>query len=205
MKSSFFYYQKKKQKAFSLAEVLLAAFTLSVGLTATAALVASSIEKTYGNRDAAIGVELAQEGIELVRNVRDQNFAQEKEGIPSGQGFSGFSETDKHCRMNSSDNLFTCYPSQGTPASRSYFLDEPASPGAGGRYQHTSATRRFGRYIYIDYNDAAKNARVVSYVFWGWTNDNAMPSFIPNNGGTTSCTLENKCVFSEVFFSRWVR
>ncbi len=203
--STFFQNKKNKQRAFSLGEVLLAAFVLSVGLTAATALVATSVGKTYDNRDAAIGVELAQEGIELVRNVRDQNFAQEKDGIPSGQGFSGFSETDKHCRMDSNEDLFTCYPSQGTPGTRSYYLDDPASPASGSRYQHTAATRRFARYIYIDYNDTNKNARVVSYVFWDWTNGGAMPAFVPSDGGTSSCTLANKCAFSEVFFSRWIR
>jgi hypothetical protein len=195
--------QKKTRRAFSLGEVLVAAFVLTVGLTATTALIVSSIGNAYDNRDAVIAAELAQEGVELVRNVRDQNFAFEADGIPSGEGFAGFSEADQHCRMDSSDTIFTCSGGQGTPSSNRYYLDEPTTPSMGQRYTHTPANRRFARYIYIDYDNTAKNARVISFTFWDWTNVDAMPSYISSSGNTSSCTLESKCVFSEAFFTKW--
>jgi len=196
---------KKTRKAFSLGEVLVSAFVLTVGLTATTALIVGSISNSYDNREAVIASELAQEGVELVRNVRDQNFALEADGIPAGQGFAGFSAADKHCHMDANDTIFTCTPSQGTPgnSSNKYYLTVPDFPAIGQRYTHSSAPSRFARYIYIDYVAANQNARVVSYVFWDWTNPNAMPAYIPANGNTSSCTLVNKCVFSEAFFTKW--
>lgn len=195
--------KKKTRKAFSLGEVLVAAFVLTVGLTATTALIVSSIEHAYDNREAIIAAELAQEGVELIRNVRDQNFALEADGTPAGQGFAGFSEPDKHCLMNSDDTSFTCTPSQGSPTSRGYYLQVPSFPGLGERFSHTVAVSRFARYIYIDYSIANNNARVISFAFWDWTNGDSMPSYIPGNGNTSSCTLANKCIFSEAFFTQW--
>jgi Tfp pilus assembly protein PilV len=197
---------KKLRKAFSLGEVLISAFILTVGLTATTALIAASISNAYDNREAVIAAELAQEGVELIRNVRDQNFALEAEGIPAGQGFAGFSESDKHCRMNSDDTIFTCTTSQGTPGSSSnkYYLSTPDYPGIGQRFAHTASQSRFGRYIYIDYSTANLNAEVISYVFWDWGNPGSMPPSIRSNGKDTSrCTLSNKCIFSEAFFTKW--
>ncbi len=195
--------KKKIRKAFSLGEVLVASFVLTVGLTATTALIVRSIENAYDNREAIIAAELAQEGVELVRNVRDQNFALEADGTPAGQGFAGFVQADKHCRMDSSDSLFTCNPSQGNPSGRSYYLQVPSFPGLGERFSHTAAVSRFARYIYIDYSAANNNARVISFVFWDWTNGASMPSYIPSTGNTSSCTLANKCIFSEAFFTQW--
>lgn len=194
---------KRLRRGFSLGEVLLASFVLTMGLTAATALIVSSVNHSYESRDAVIATELAQEGVELVRNVRDQNFALEKDGTPAGEGFDGFSATDKHCRMDSGDVLFTCQPSQGTPAGRMYYLSTPTYPDLGDRYTHTGTTHRFARYIYIDYDDANKNARVVSYAFWDWPSGGSMPGHVSSTGNTAACTLQNKCVFSEVLLTSW--
>lgn len=194
---------RKTRKAFSLGEVLVAAFVLTVGLTTTTALIVASIGNAYEARDTVIAAELAQEGVELVRNVRDQNFALEADGTPADSGFAGFSPTDKHCRMNADDTTLACTASLGTPTNNSYYLSAPTSPANGGRFAHTNSPSRFARYLYVDYNATAKNARVVSYVFWDWNATGAMPSYISANGNTTSCTLMSKCVFSEAFFTQW--
>ncbi len=197
--------KKKIHRGFSLGEVLIAAFVLTVGLTATTALIVSSISKAYDNREAVVAAELAQEGVELIRNVRDQNFALEADGIPAGAGFAGFSQADKHCRMNSDDTTFTCTPSQGTPSNNRYYLRVPDFPELGERFTDTGSVSRFARYIYIDYSPANNNATVISFVFWDWTNGSAMPPYITTNGNTGSCTLANKCIFSEAKFTQWNR
>jgi type II secretory pathway pseudopilin PulG len=65
----------KTKKGFSIAEVLLSIFLLSVGMIAIIALMASSIKNNANNRNSIIATQLAQEGIELVRNRRDLNIA----------------------------------------------------------------------------------------------------------------------------------
>lgn len=206
MSHTFFRKTKAMHKqGFSLGEVLMAAFVLTIGLTATTALIVGSIGNSYESRDAIIAAELAQEGVELVRNVRDQNFASERDGTPAGEGFAGFSTTDKHCTMDSGATSFNCHPSQGSPSLYRYYLATPTNPELGERYTHVASISRFARYIYIDYNDTNKNARVISYAFWDWENGSAMPSYVSGNGNTASCTLQNKCIFSETFLTKWSR
>jgi hypothetical protein len=200
---------KRVRKGFSFGEVLISAFVLTVGLTATSALVSSSLGYSYDNRDAVVATQLAQEGVELVRNIRDENFAIQKDCIedgaepcPGGDGFDGFDESQKNCRFDI-DGSFQCYASQGGPSSQRYYLTTPVNPVYGDRFEHTGTPDRFVRYTYVEYNDANKTAKVVAYVFWDWSNSNSMPSFVPSNGNTSNCTLANKCVFSEVFLTKW--
>jgi hypothetical protein len=197
----------KKKKAFSFGEVLLSAFVLAVGLTATTALIAKSLSYSYQNRDVVIASTLAQEGVELVRNVRDQNFATEKDGGDGGDGFKYFSKPDKHCHVDVDDGMsLNCSPSQGRPNTRGYYLRTPANPAGGDRFIHTTTPNRFLRYIYIDYDDSGGNmsAKVISYVVWDWDNPSNMPSSIhPSGQFTTNCTLANKCVYAEVYLTQW--
>ena len=74
-------------KGFSLMEALLATFLLSVGIVAVLSLMASSLRSSMVARDQEIATLLAQEGVELVRNVRDNNWADGNDSfnnLPSG-------------------------------------------------------------------------------------------------------------------------
>lgn len=173
-------------KGFSLGEVLLASFVLTVGLLSITALMASSLRNSLETRDAIIAAELAQEGIELVRNVRDNDLAS------GGDGFTAFNPGQKHCRRDHNDSLASldCNGSWGS-VSR-YYLQY-----TGGLYAHTStALTRFSRYIYVDYNPGQDESRIISFVYWGAT----LP---PTNGTTAICTVANKCVFTEVALTAW--
>jgi prepilin-type N-terminal cleavage/methylation domain-containing protein len=66
--------KSKNKKGFSLLEVIISAFVLSVGITAVLGLMASNIKYSIDSRNSIIASELAQEGAELVRNIRDNNF-----------------------------------------------------------------------------------------------------------------------------------
>ena len=63
----------KKIKGFSLIETLVATFVLATGLLAAASLIFYSIESSMDSRNQVIAANLAQEGAELVRNIRDNN------------------------------------------------------------------------------------------------------------------------------------
>lgn len=64
----------KNKKGFSFLEVMITIAVLSVGILGVLALVSSSMRYSMNARDSIIASELAQEGIELARNVRDNNF-----------------------------------------------------------------------------------------------------------------------------------
>ncbi|MCF7820663.1 MAG: prepilin-type N-terminal cleavage/methylation domain-containing protein [Candidatus Pacebacteria bacterium] len=63
-----------KHKAFSLVEVMVVVAILGVGMLAVAALVQQSIKVNNISKSRLTAQELVQEGVELIRWVRDNNF-----------------------------------------------------------------------------------------------------------------------------------
>lgn len=186
--------KKSARKGFLLAEILLAVFVLAIGLTSIIALIVNSLSYSLESQNIIVASQLAQEGIELVRNVRDNDFA-------AGVGHNGFanfpSPSNKHCYMDYNDSLTSlasnCNPSQGPAPSYTLTYDTMS-----GFYQHQgSSQERFSRYIYIDYDNTVgqEKATVRSFVYWG--------TFIPRNGVVADCTAGNKCVFNEVDLRGW--
>jgi Tfp pilus assembly protein PilV len=55
-------------------EAVISIFILSAGIVAVMSLVASSLRQAISAKDHQIAVLLAEEGIELVRNLRDNNW-----------------------------------------------------------------------------------------------------------------------------------
>lgn len=180
---------RKTYAGFSTPEVLLSIFVVAIGMVTIMTVMSSALRYSYSNQDIIIGTDLAQEGIELVRNVRDNDFAS------GGTGFALFSN-QRHCRIDWDDASTTldCQGGQGT-VSR-YNLNY-----TNGLYSHVGAgvaTGRYNRYIFINYDsNGGDRALVRSFVFWG---DGSLP---PNNGDPSSCTTVNSCVFSETFFTAW--
>ena len=172
-----------------MAEVLLSLFVLTIGLVTIVSVMAGSLRYSYDTRDTIIAAELAQEGVELVRNARDNNF---DPIVSGGTGFADFFPAQPHCRMNWDDASPTCFNAQG--AADNYYLQY-----SGGLYKRVDATKeRYSRYIYINHNNAVNNERAIvrSFVYWGaW-----MP---PNTGNPANCTAANKCVYAETFLTAW--
>ena len=166
-------------------EVLLSLFVLTVGLITIVSVMAGSLRYSYMTRDTIIAAELAQEGVELVRNVRDNDFI-------SGTGFSGFDVAKPHCRADWVDASFVCWPNQKPPSR--YYMQY-----SGGLYSHvTGVKERYSRYIYINYNDTvgSERATVRSFVYWG----TYMP---PDTGDPAGCNTASKCVYAETFLTAW--
>lgn len=61
------------KKGFSLIEVMIAVFVITVGIIGIYALVPRIVSIVFNNRDRFIASQLAREGVELVRNMRDNN------------------------------------------------------------------------------------------------------------------------------------
>jgi len=186
-------------RGFSLGEVILAGFVLTVGLLAISALMAKSLKYSFESRDAIIAVLLAQEGAELTRNVRDNDFAIGNDGFNSSDGFV---PSDKHCRISYDEAPYKmdCVSGNGNIPKNNlnrYYLEYTS-----GLYKHTGSSGRFSRYIYVDYDDAKKEATIKSFVYWGAKVSSDVPSDI-ESGVTVSCTVANKCVYTEVFLTSW--
>lgn len=75
------------EKSFTLIETLVAIFVLTSGILGVLALVSKTISGVAYSRQKFIATYLAQEGIEIVRNLRDGNLLKNqewKEGLNAG-------------------------------------------------------------------------------------------------------------------------
>ncbi len=190
----FFEKQKKTLRSFSMPEVMISMFVLAIGLVVIVAVMAGSLGYSYDTRDAIVGMGLAQEGVELVRNVRDSDFA------AGNNGFTRFSTSNKQCRIDWNDPITSldCAATQGS-ASR-YYLQYSGAPT--GVYAHNStAKQKYSRYIYIDYDNTTgeENALVRSFVYW---DSMGLPS---SNGDPATCNASKDCVYTEIFLTHWKR
>ena len=180
---------KKTLKAFSIPEVMLSMFVLSIGLVTIVAVMAGSLHYSYDTRDQIVAVGLAQEGVELIRNARDSGFAS-----GAGNGFDYFSDTNKYCRAqynSSQTSNIDCFSSPD-PANR-YYLQY-----SGGLYGHFNATKqRYSRFIYIDYDSTNGTAVVRSFVYWGTAD------IRPADGDPATCNASPTCVYTEIFLTSW--
>jgi prepilin-type N-terminal cleavage/methylation domain-containing protein len=67
-----------KSKAFTLVEVLIALFILTTALVAGLSTVNSGLSLTQVAKSKLIAANLTQEGIEIVRNIRDNNWLEQR-------------------------------------------------------------------------------------------------------------------------------
>ncbi|MCD6270344.1 prepilin-type N-terminal cleavage/methylation domain-containing protein [bacterium] len=67
-------HSKLCQKGFTLVEMLVAIFVFSVGVVGIFAILPSAIEVSSMNKNKIIASQLAREGIEIIRNIRDENW-----------------------------------------------------------------------------------------------------------------------------------
>ncbi|MFH1523315.1 MAG: hypothetical protein ABIE43_05905 [Patescibacteria group bacterium] len=75
---------------FSILEVIIAIFIITMGLIGVLSLIVQNVQVQYINKNNLIASQLAQEGLELTRNVRDKSWLD-----PSNPWvFTGIAEPD---------------------------------------------------------------------------------------------------------------
>lgn len=77
-----------QNKGFSLIEVLLSVFIITVAVLGLYNGVSYSFNSIEKAKNKLIATYLAEEGIELVKNIRDINFSSEEEDAKWNDGFS---------------------------------------------------------------------------------------------------------------------
>jgi len=108
MKNFFF---QKENSGFTLLEVLTSVFVLVITSLTIFSLLSASIFSLSSLKDRFVAFYLAQEGIEIVKNIRDSNFLQgaswlsgigtgDKQGDYSSTSLSPYSDT--YLKQNSS-------------------------------------------------------------------------------------------------------
>jgi len=146
----------RKNLGFSILEIVVASGLVTVGLIGLASLVIYNIQAFSINRDNLIAAQLAKEGIELVRNIRDTNWRDStktwKEDIVSDGTYTIYYDNPRST-INSSAN------SVDDAAARLYI-------NVNGFYQHGSGTpTQFFRLISIT-EDTNDYITVLAHVRW---------------------------------------
>ncbi len=68
---------KNNKKGFTLIEVIIAIFIIIIGITGAVNLISHNISSIIVSRSQVIAVNLAQEGLEIVRAIRDTNWLED--------------------------------------------------------------------------------------------------------------------------------
>jgi prepilin-type N-terminal cleavage/methylation domain-containing protein len=182
--------KSRNHKGFSFIEVMLAVFLIVVGIVAAISLMAKSMKESLDSRSQIIAGLLAQEGVELVRNIRDNNWVQ----TPPATTFSNLPTIDRtDCVIDfASANL----PDASCTAAQSAV---PLYIAVNGFYNKSAsgAQTKFRRKIDIDYDTnvaaTANTAIATSMVTWL---GGAYPS-------VANCNSSNKCAYAQVTLSKW--
>lgn len=208
-------FSKKQQiyicKGFLLIDGLVAIAVLTIGLAATVSLVTAGLKQYYGSRDIIVATGLAQEGVELIRNIRDNNFAQMKNnpydaatnpnGWESGDSFRYF-PNNQSCVVDKNYG----YEKDYTAPNRPETVDLNCGGGSSLNYKLRMSGNsyvagggsgdKFSRKIRINTAGGSNDAEVTSFVWWGSGGE-------PSNSGS-DCDLGNQCVSSKVVLKPWL-
>lgn len=200
----------KHLPAFSIAEVMLSAFVLTTGIIAVMSLYTVSHRSSSDIRNVITASELAQEGVEVARNIRDNNAAYRADNWTTGDNCS--TSTSGNCDpfryfpngangpCNGANRIVTVnYNSSGGTA----FTCPPTQPlintsNTGFFHNGGGTATRFYRLLKIDHTAGSDTARVQSFTTW-----QNPGSSLNGNGALGWCTLDHRCVYTELFLSRW--
>lgn len=156
-------------RGFSFLEVIISIFVLSVGFLGVIQLATTTLGQSFLQRDAVIASMLAQEGVELVHNIRYTNLAK---GDPA---FTNITAGDH--RISATNNP----PALG---SGSYQL----SLNSNGEYGYSGATpTKFHRKIIISGAGATRN---VTSIVSGRLVEGVFPA-----ANEANCNMLSRCVF----------
>lgn len=157
---------KKKiqnRSGFMMIEAVFSIFIVGVILVTFMAVMASSYRTEFAKRDLIVASNLAQEGIEIVRNIRDNNW----KATPAKKAFEAPFPVDGPHGFDYEDN--TVYSSSSCSVLRGHTGGFYNCPAGGG------APTKFSRTVTITTNGSAKD--IISVVTW--------------NGGSQSLTMKD--------------
>lgn len=186
---------KKTLKGFSLGEVLLSIAVLTVGILPMLGALVGALNTSLDGQETVIASGLAQEGAELVLNVRDNGV------LAANDAFAAFQPGNRTCRIDYDDivlanplvNDIDC----SSPGFDSTFYDLLVPSGLYAHDSNVGTSGKFKRKIFINYTVGPNKATVVSAVYWS-------PSYIPTAADVgTDCVSSRMCVRTSVTLLPW--
>jgi Tfp pilus assembly protein PilV len=181
-----------KTKGFLMVEVLMAMFIVTAGLMVVLTLLSKTTVNTNQDRDSVIGMLLAQEGAEMVRNIRDNNWASGGDAFTANFPASSSSS----CKLaKGADSSLDCTSSNFYLYLKNNFYT----------LDNSGTSTKFQRKIFVSYdtgsNTSANSATITSMVTWGsFPPINNNP---PNVAELSSCSAGNRCVYTQAVLTTW--
>jgi len=170
------------KKGFSLIEVLISLLIFSFGVAGVIFLMMNSVKDLQNMRDQVIASMLSQEGVELVRNLKDN---EELDGPP--YDFDEVNDcSGNKCEELRIDSTLLFFDKSNTHPEKLYLI--------GSFYVHDNAgtPTKFYRRIDLEVKGSIASSdreiKVTSYVTWNSTGFGAVGTL------PTDCTIGNKCV-----------
>lgn len=154
---------KHSKKGFTLLETLVAISILLIAVVGPMSIIGRSLPQSAYARDHAIAVNLAQEGIEAVRQKRDSNMLDKWNSGPSSWD-SGLGNGTYVIDPTSSTMLFFCGAIGCDPNTQAIRQN-----AAGWFYQSNTGVDpmiKFIRFISINDGSGPHEKRVTAFVFW---------------------------------------
>jgi prepilin-type N-terminal cleavage/methylation domain-containing protein len=142
-----------QNKGFSLIEVLLSVFIITVAVLGLYNGVSYSFNSIEKAKNKLIATYLAEEGIELVKNIRDINFSTE-----NTEWNDGFSACENGCRIDMNDTIEDG-PNLPLNISNGFYSYEAGEP--------TIFSREITIEEYKDNEDKVNKVKVSSIVSYG--------------------------------------
>ncbi len=169
---------------------MLSIVVLTAGLLPILGAMNSAFNTSRDSQDTVIAAGLAQEGVELVQNVKDNGV------LASNDAFVAFSSGNRTCRIDYDDAVLAT-PSVKLACSSLGVNPHDLTIDGSGFYVHANTPGKFKRKMIISYLGAPNDeAKVVSAVYWSST----VPT-LANYEST--CTTANSCVYSEAMLRPW--
>lgn len=188
---------RKFQKGFSLGEVLLSIAVLVVGILPVFASISRGLKVSVDDQHIIVGSGLAQEGVELIQNIRDNR-------VLSDEAFSGWlpsGSTWNDCRIDFDDDVVDDPDSAGIDCGVSgeygYDLSRIPSGSSEGMFTHTNTQGQYRRRIFLEYDASEERLAVISAVYWG------EEEYADGDDVHDRCTAGNRCVFAETVLTAW--
>lgn len=214
----------RTKKGFSIGEVLVAMFILLVGMVDAVFLTVRSVDTMKDSRDAVVATLLAQEGTELVRNVRDNSVTEMTCGSTGDQRCTAFDRTGDndygfpsapfsgYCTIDyDTTGVNSQLNCSGNSSKDELFLDEDKK-----LYEHSgggSSKHKLYRRIYFAYDTTDGSpantpshpdrlvANVTSVVIFGGRERDDFPDV---NNIVTECTISEGCAFAQTRLTSWI-
>ena len=136
-------------------EVIVALLVISMGAATAASLIITSIQANLFNKDALIATNLAQSGLEYMRNLRDSNWM-------------AYSADTENC-WNMKSSVGVCGNDKLIPEANSMNANKPLQGyGLGGWLSDAIQTK-------LDLSDGASSSEN-AYLIYYWDKDNSVDS-----------------------------